>query len=129
MEVQQNPEKRYTVGALLLHAIVLLGFACFAYIESLTISYPLTAGLANLTAGFYVALGVIAVWLTGEHSSETVGNRRLQIWAGFCIVLSLYPVMAFLAYPFYFHLNHIIKWSIFLLPPMLILVFVGNERT
>ena len=133
MEDSENPKKKYTVGALLLHAIVLLGFAAYAYLESLTQSYPLTSGLAHLTSGFYGVLGVIAIWLAGEHYSETVRKHRLQIWAGFCIVLSMYPPIAFIILffgsPSYFSSTSLFQVPIFLIPPMLILVFVGMERT
>jgi hypothetical protein len=133
MEVQENSEKKYTVGALLLHAIVLLSFAAYAYMESLSQSYPLTSGLAHLISVFYGVLGVIAVWLAGEHYSETVRKRRLQIWASFGVVISMYSLFAFLVqilgYYSYFSFTSLIQVPIFLIPPMLILVFVRKERT
>ena len=133
MENPMNSGKKYTVGALLLHASVLLGYAAFAYIESLTQSYPLTSGLAHLTSVFYGVLGVISVWLAGEHYSETVRKLRLQIWASFCIVLSMYSLIAFFILLFgfspYFSFTSLFQLIIFLIPPVLILVFVDKERT
>ncbi|MGY5856192.1 MAG: hypothetical protein RTS72_06280 [Candidatus Thorarchaeota archaeon] len=133
MEDQQTPRKKYTVGALVLHAIVLLCFAAYSFNESLIQSYPLTSGLAHLTSGFYGVLGAIAVWLAGEHYSETVRKRRLQIWASFCIVLSMYPLIAFFILyfgsPSYFSFTSLFQVPIFLIPPVLILAFVRKERT
>ena len=135
MDDQQTPRKKYTVGALLLHTVVLLGFAAISYVDSLTYTGTgsLTGGLARLASVFYGALGMIAVWLTGQHYTETVNKKNLQTWAAIHIALSIYALImvliSYITYPSIYFLVSLLPVLLFLLPPVLVAIFAGKERT
>jgi hypothetical protein len=126
---EQNPMKRYTVGALWIQTIVLLGLAAFSASSSDTWSLP---GMSSLLASLYLgALGVVAFWLTLKHDNKTVRRRTLQMWVVICILLSLLPLYASLSlYILYPHIQNLASFfsaTIFLIPTILVLVFSSME--
>ncbi len=116
---QNIPAKRYTVGALLLQAVVLLAFAALAYLDSLATSDSFIFAGSRTLAIYNGVLGAIAIWLTGEHYTESVRSSRLQLWAIFCIILSLFPLIA---YGSMFIMYHTVLSLVFLLPALLFIV-------
>ncbi len=129
MDDQQNPTKKFTVGALLIQSLVLLILTALALSVSDTLSLP---GLSSMWASLYLgALTVIAVWLTKEHHYKTVRRRILLIWAFICILLSLYPLSAFLSlyilYPYIQNLTNLLHVAFFLIPTILVLLFSSME--
>ena len=116
---QNIPAKRYTVGALLLQAVVLLAYAALAYLDSLASSDPFIFAGSRTLAIYNGVLGLIAIWLTGEHYTESVRSSRLQLWVIFCIILSLFPLIA---YGSMFILYHTALSLVFLLPALLFIV-------
>lgn len=128
---QRTLAHRNTLGALLLQAVVLLGFAALAYLESLSTTYPLTSFGNHLIAIIFGVLGAITIWLAGEHNSENVRSSRLKLWAIICIVLSLIPLAVFtgmfLLYYSVISLVSLIQSLLFLIPSILVLLFSRKE--
>ncbi len=129
MDDQQNPTKKFTVGALVFQSLVLLILTVLALGDSDTWSI---AGLSSLWASLYLgALTVIAIWLTKEHHYKTVGRRTLLIWAFICILLSLYPLSALLSlyilYPYIQNLANLFHVAVFLIPTILVFLFSSME--
>ncbi|MGY5864255.1 MAG: hypothetical protein RTV41_06590 [Candidatus Thorarchaeota archaeon] len=128
---KKNPHKRYTVAALCLHTFVLLASAAVSYYESLSHPSSLSAGFAHFYAVILGAFGVIGVWLTGEHCTETLRSSRLQIWGGLHVALSLTPIIFFIRVyiisPSYLSIFGLLPFVILLIPPMLILLFARKE--
>ena len=116
---QNISAKSYTVGALLLQAVVLIAFAALAYLDSLASSDSFIFAGARTSAIYNGVLGAIAIWLTGEHYTESVRSRRLQLWAIICIILSLFPLIAFGSM---FIMYHTVLSLVFLLPVLLFLI-------
>ena len=124
--------KRYTVGALCFQTLVLFGLAVFAYQSSLTATRGYWGGSDSIIAAIFGVLGVVAIWLTGEHHTKTLGRRTLQIWAVICIILSLLPLFAslnglILRYSIQ-SLGSLLQVVLFLIPTILILVFSSLEN-
>lgn len=131
MGEQKTLARRYTVGALLLQAVILFGYAAVFFLDSLATSYELTAGFGNMAAAVIGGLGAIAIWLAGEHYSETVSSRRLQLWAISFIVLSLIPLTSFtvllIQYQSIIHLVIFLSTLPLTIASILVLIFVRKE--
>lgn len=129
---EQVPVKYYTVIALFLHAVVLLGFAALTYLEAVSSPpYSLASGtgyfLSAITGGF----GIVAVWLTGEHHSESIRPSRLKMWGGFHVVLLLFPIVvfmfSFITSPSLLIMTILSPYLILIIPPLLIIVLADKE--
>ena len=130
---QKTLARRYTVGALLLQAVVLLGYAAVFFLDSLATSYELAAGFGNMAAAVIGGLGAIAIWLAGEHYSETVSSRRLQLWAISFFVLSLIPLTSFAALLILYHsiisLVNLLSTLLLTIASLMVLIFARKETT
>ncbi len=131
MGEQKTLARKYTVGSLLLQAVVLLGFAAVFFLDSLATSYELAAGFGNMVAAFIGGLGAIAIWLAGEHYSETVSSRRLQLWAISFIVLSLLPLTFFAVLLILYHsiisLVNLLSTLLLTITSIMVIIFVRKE--
>ncbi len=131
MQEQQNPMKRYTVGALLLHTTVLFGYAAFTYFESSSYSPYYLTGIGILFSIFAGGFGIVAVWLTGEYYSETLRPSRLKMWGGIHVAFLLFPVavffVSFMMNPSILSLTILLPYLILIGPPLLIIVLAGKE--
>lgn len=120
----------YTVGSLLLQAVVLLGYAALSYIESLATTDPILFPGYRTIAIFFGVLGVIAIWLAGEYNIDQLRSSRLLIWVIFCIILSSIPLVLFTAMLFlYYSITSFVRMiqSIFFLIPSLF-VYLFSRR-
>jgi len=134
MEVQQNPMKKKIVGALLLHALTLLGFADLAYL-TIPILY-FNSRLAFLSSLTLAVLGMIALVMAVWHYTDELGTLILKNWGLahiFILVCQIVPFTMMLLL-FYFPLPldsvlvTLISYLILLLPPLLIYNFSGRVR-
>ncbi len=138
MEVQQNPMKKKIVGALLLHALTLLGFADLAYLDYLTIPILyFNSRLAFLSSLTLAVLGMIALVMAVWHYTEELGTLLLKNWGLvhiFFLVCQIVPfTMMLLLFYFPLPLDSVlvtfISYLILLFPPLLIYNYTGRVRS
>jgi hypothetical protein len=131
MEEQRNPMKRYTVGALLLHTTVLFVYAAFAYFESFSYSPYYLTGIGILFSMFAGGFGIVGVWLTGEHYSETLRPSKLKMWGGIHVAFLFFPVVilfiSFMMNPTILSLTILLPYLVLIGPPLLIIVLADKE--
>jgi len=129
---QNTPAHRYTVGALLLQAVFLLGFAALSYLESLATIDPFAFAGDRTFAVIFGVLGAIAIWLAGEHYTSYVRRSRLNLWVIICIILSLAPLTMyssmFLVYYSLISLLGLLESLLFLILSMLVYFFSRTEN-
>lgn len=128
---QQIQAHRYTVGALLLQAVILIGSAVLSYLGSLSTTDPFIFAGNSTLAVYFGVLGAIAIWLTGEHYTDHVRSSRLKLWAAICIVLSLIPIALYVVIFFDSYavmaLVGLIQPLLFLIPSILVFLFSMKE--
>ena len=115
MEDQITKGKNYTVGALVLHTLVLF------WMNSLT-----------LGGSFFFIWGFLAIAVTGKHYRDTMKPIHVQIWAGLHLVISLYFLynVAWLSFGGYsLYQAGLLPLIVFVTPPIAIMFFARSERT
>ncbi|MFW9768390.1 MAG: hypothetical protein ACFFF9_09010 [Candidatus Thorarchaeota archaeon] len=83
------PERKYTVAWLLLHAVVFLIVGVIGYIYVVTQPRTPFSGV-RFEPLIYLTLGLIGLWLSYAHYTITVKKKWLERWASFHVALSLY---------------------------------------
>ena len=135
MDDEMSPEKKLTAGALLLHAIVLLIFATTAFINSMIQHMGFPSGLDFTPTAYFGAMAVMATWLSSRHYLRTVRKRHLKIWASFHITVSAYAIITYFQFysiglPFSPSiLSFLLPLLLYIIPPVLVIVFTSKERT
>lgn len=139
MDEERNPEKSNTVAALLLHSLVLLELAALLFLLSFTPEGTLKNVDALLPSVFFGALSVIAFWLTIKHNRDSVREKNLKTWASIHIAASTFAfIIYFRSFGILIDYNppsqaaslaFLILLLIYPIPPLLIHIFAGRERT
>jgi hypothetical protein len=132
MGEQLNLEKKPTVGSLLLHAIVLLIFAAAFVSMELQQGVSPLSGLNFTPIAFFLTMAVIAIWLSSLHYRLTVRTRYLLLWATFHIFSVLYVLyMSSLQPPLQQtdFSSLLLSLFVYIIPPVLIIVFAFREQT
>jgi len=130
-----SPEKKFTVGALLLHATVLLIFAITTFINTMIQQMGFPSGVEFTPTAYFGAMAVMATWLSSRHYLRTVRKRHLKIWATFHIAVSVYAIITYfqlysIGLPFSPSiLSFLLPLLLYIIPPVLVIVLVSKERT
>jgi fluoride ion exporter CrcB/FEX len=129
MENQHVPGKNYTLGALLLQVLALLMLATSFFAYSLSHPVPSTALSPFIIFG---VLGAITIGLTFMHNTKTVRKQTLQRWASLHIAITIFMILTTsqtmglgIQVPF----AMILQIYFYPIPPLLVHVFAGRERT
>ena len=115
MENQKTRGNSFTVGALLLHTIVLLWFDSF-----------------SLGGSIFLIWTFLAFAVTGKHYRDIVPKKYIQLWAVAHIAISIYILFDYFRLSLMGYsqpLQHFLTFVIFVTPPIAILFFVSAEGT
>jgi hypothetical protein len=129
MDVDEYPERKYTIAWLFLHAVVLLliGVNSFFY----AVTYPSPFGGVRLDSLIFLTLGLIALWLSYAHYATCVKKKYLERWASFHVALSIYYLVTFSQQPTFLTIGGFpgqpLVIFLFILP-ILVVIFLRREK-